>query len=32
MNMPGAGANLPLPQWAYGPGESVEAEADHDTL
>jgi hypothetical protein len=25
-------ANLPLPQWAYVPGETVEAEADHDTL
>ena len=25
-------ANLPLPRWAYVPGESVEAEADHDTL
>jgi hypothetical protein len=23
---------LPLPQWAYVPGESVDAEADHDTL
>jgi hypothetical protein len=29
---PAAGANLPLPQWAYVPGESAEAEADHDTL
>src|SRR5271163_3373000 len=29
---PAAGANLPLPQWAYVPGESIEAEADHDTL
>jgi hypothetical protein len=25
-------ANLPLPQWAYVPGETAEAEADHDTL
>jgi hypothetical protein len=25
-------ANLPLPRWAYVPGESVEAGADHDTL
>jgi hypothetical protein len=29
---PAAGANLPLPQWAYVPGESAEAEADHETL
>src|SRR5579864_7426274 len=29
---PAAGANLPLPQWAYVPGESAEAEADHGTL
>jgi Domain of unknown function (DUF309) len=26
------GANLPLPQWAYVPGEIAEAEPDHDTL
>src|SRR5579863_1350658 len=25
-------ANLPLPGWAYVPGETAEAEADHDTL
>jgi hypothetical protein len=25
-------ANLPLPQWAYVPGETAEAEADYDTL
>ena len=25
-------AKLPLPQWAYVPGETAEAEADHDTL
>src|ERR1700676_1209698 len=25
-------ANLPLPRWAYVPGESADAEADHDTL
>src|SRR6478609_302717 len=25
-------AKLPLPQWAYVPGESTEAVADHDTL
>ncbi len=24
--------NLPLPGWAYVPGETAEAEADHDTL
>jgi hypothetical protein len=29
---PATSANLPLPQWAYVPGESAEAEADHDTL
>ena len=29
---PATGANLPLPQWAYVPGETAEAEADHDTL
>src|SRR5471032_1556687 len=33
MSMPPAAAtNLALPQWAYVPGESAEAEADHDTL
>jgi Domain of unknown function (DUF309) len=31
MSIPPA-TNLPLPRWAYVPGESVEAEADHDTL
>jgi hypothetical protein len=25
-------ANLPLPGWAYVPGETAEAAADHDTL
>src|ERR1700719_5190418 len=25
-------ANLPLPGWAYVPGETAEAKADHDTL
>jgi len=25
-------ANLPLPGWAYVPGETAESEADHDTL
>src|SRR5277367_3198752 len=29
---PAAGASLPLPQWAYVPGESTDAQADHDTL
>jgi hypothetical protein len=29
---PSSAANLPLPQWAYVPGETAEAEADHDTL
>jgi hypothetical protein len=28
---PNAG-NLPLPQWAYVPGETAEAEADYETL
>jgi hypothetical protein len=26
------GGNLPLPLWAYVPGETADAEADHDTL
>src|SRR6202163_2841343 len=25
-------ANLPLPQWAYVPAETAEADADYDTL
>src|SRR6266550_600670 len=29
---PSNAAKLPLPQWAYVPGETAEAEADHDTL
>src|SRR6266851_9323196 len=29
---PSTAANLPLPQWAYVPGETKEADADHDTL
>src|SRR5260370_16197549 len=29
---PSPAANLALPQWAYVPGETAEAEADHDTL
>src|ERR1700681_4264050 len=33
MSIPSSpGANLPLPLWAYVPGETAEAEADHDTL
>jgi hypothetical protein len=27
-----ATASLPLPRWAYVPGEAAEADADHDTL
>jgi hypothetical protein len=29
---PPAATQLPLPQWAYVPGEMDEADADHDTL
>src|SRR3954453_19182838 len=33
MNTPSSQAqNLPLPQWAYVPGEMAEDDADHDTL
>ena len=33
MNTPSQQAqNLPLPQWAYVPGEMAEDDADHDTL
>src|SRR5881392_383901 len=33
MNEPSPSTNnLPLPQWAYVPGEMVEDDADHDTL
>jgi hypothetical protein len=32
MSLPPSTANLPLPQWAYVPGETAEAAADHDTL
>src|SRR5450432_861912 len=32
MNIPPATGDLPLPRWAYVPGETAEAEADHDTL
>jgi Domain of unknown function (DUF309) len=32
MTVPPSNAKLPLPQWAYVPGETTEAAADHDTL
>ena len=32
MNTPSESQNLPLPQWAYVPGEMEEDDADHDTL
>ena len=32
MSHPPATASLPLPRWAYVPGETAEADADHDTL
>jgi Domain of unknown function (DUF309) len=32
MSNPPSTADLPLPQWAYVPGETAEAAADHDTL
>ena len=33
MNTPSSATNnLPLPQWAYVPGEMAEDDADHDTL
>src|SRR5213079_2638867 len=32
MNTPSESQNLPLPQWAYVPGEMAEDDADHDTL
>jgi hypothetical protein len=32
MNTFSIAANLPLPRWAYVPGETADAEADHDTL
>ena len=32
MSHPPATANLPLPRWAYVPGEAADADADHDTL
>ena len=33
MNIPSSSAaDLPLPGWAYVPGETADVEADHDTL
>jgi hypothetical protein len=32
MSIPPSNASLPLPRWAYVPGETADAEADHDTL
>jgi Domain of unknown function (DUF309) len=32
MTDPPSTAKLPLPQWAYVPGETTDAAADHDTL
>jgi hypothetical protein len=32
MNLPPSAAHLSLPRWAYVPGETAKAEADHDTL
>src|ERR1700734_3999894 len=32
MNVPSNAANLPLPRWAYVPGETGEADADYETL
>ena len=33
MNIPASrAADLPLPGWAYVPGETADVEADHDTL
>jgi hypothetical protein len=32
MSIPPPTADLALPRWAYVPGETAEAEADHDTL
>ena len=29
---PSTVVNLPLPRWAYVPGESADAAPDHDTL
>src|SRR5450755_1411602 len=32
MSSPPSTGNLPLPQWAYVPGETAEAAADYETL
>jgi hypothetical protein len=32
MSTPPSAAKLPLPRWAYGPGETAEADADYETL
>jgi hypothetical protein len=32
MSVPPSAANLPMPRWAYVPGESAEADADHEIL
>ena len=32
MSIPPSAVNLPLPQWAYVPGETAEAKADYETL
>lgn len=33
MSIPSSSAvNLPLPGWAYVPGETADAKADHETL
>jgi DUF309 family protein family protein len=32
MNSFSTAADLPLPRWAYVPGETADGEADHDTL
>src|SRR5450432_2717108 len=32
MTTPSAAVNLPLPRWAYVPGEADEADADYETL
>src|SRR5271169_6997679 len=32
MTSPFSSGNLPMPQWAYVPGETSEADADYETL
>src|ERR1700682_3060021 len=32
MNIPSNAPKLPMPRWAYVPGESMEADADYETL